>query len=432
MKKFSIIWAGQLVSIIGTSMTRFALIVYVFQETQSPVSTVLVTVVNLIPFIIASFFAGPIIDSYSKKKIMILSDSVAGLCTMLMFFFFVSGGLPFLIVLVCQVISGSAEAFQVPAYTASIANFVDKKNYNKANSMRSFSSYASRLLAPVLAGFVYAFLGMKAIFLIDFSTFVLGIFALVIVKFPYLAMDASSKTRMSYLRSFKETFEQIKKRPGLLHLMYTFVFINLLSGMTYFGILPVFVLAKTDSELIFGWVEFFLGLGGVLGSILVFLLPVPKKKIPLLFVAVMLSYLVGDLVFAVIDTYIAWYIGATLTSICVVFIMATETNIWQNVIEKSLHGRIFALKYMINLISLPIGYLLGGVLAEYLFEPMFMRTSPFTRIFHPLVEQGYGSGMAFMFLLTSVFGILISLYGLSSKNMRNLDLINIDNTREEQ
>ena len=423
MKKFTTIWLGQLVSILGTGMTRFALIVYVFQETTSVISTVLVSVFSLVPFIIASLFSGPIIDRYSRKWIMIFSDLSAGLCTLLLFVFFMQNNLSFAMVLLCQMIAGAAEAFQVPAYTASISTLITKKNYNKANSMRSFSSYASKLLAPILAGFLYSIAGLEVIFIIDFLTFLVGVFALLLVSFPKGKPLEKTYTKQGFLQAYKESFAQIKKVDGLLHLMVVFLIINLLSGITYFGILPAFVMTKTGDNLIFGWVEFFLGFGGILGSLLVFLLPVPKKKTRVLFLALLFSFLLGDLAFAILDSHISWYFAAALTSICVVVIMANETNIWQSKIASSLQGRIFTVKYTINLISLPIGYLIGGVLAEYMFEPIFAAENVLSQFFFPIVERGAGSGMAFMFLLTSIFGILLSIYGLFSSNIRSLDII---------
>ena len=92
-RNFIIFWFSQSVSQLGSSMTSFALIIWSYSRTGSAMSVSLMTFCTWLPYIAASIVAGPVIDRYHKKTIMLLADLLAALCSLTVAALAVSGNL---------------------------------------------------------------------------------------------------------------------------------------------------------------------------------------------------------------------------------------------------------------------------------------------------------------------------------------------------
>ncbi|MDA3847695.1 MAG: MFS transporter [Vallitaleaceae bacterium] len=425
MKKFTILWFGQLVSIMGTGMTRFALILWIYTKTNNVTETALLGFFSLLPFALTSPFAGIIVDKYSRKSVMLIADIGAALGTGLMFTLLILGHLDLWVIYMSSMVAGICEAFQSPAYTASITLMMPEEKYTKANAMRSFSDNASRMLAPMLAGALMVFIGLKGIMIIDLITFFIGTLSLLIIKIPnpakHKAYEIGRITVRSVLRSFSESYTYIRKVPGLMTLVKIFVVINLITGITYYGIFPAYILARTgNDQLILGTVEMLLGLGGVIGAVIVGILKAPKNRVKVIFYSLLISYITGDVALAIGRNVYIWGISTLITSIFIVFAVTSATTIWQVKIAPEIQGRVFAFRQMINILPMTLGYLTGGLLADYIFEPLMKKDVLVVQIVSKLVGTGSGSGMAFMLIITAFLGVLISIFGLFNKKLKQL------------
>ena len=93
MKIFLTIWSGQFFSLIGTGMTRFALLIWAYQQTESPLTVAVLGLASFIPIIVVSPFAGVWTDRIDRRKIMFVADLGAGLMTAGLLLLFSSGRL---------------------------------------------------------------------------------------------------------------------------------------------------------------------------------------------------------------------------------------------------------------------------------------------------------------------------------------------------
>src|SRR5215207_9893580 len=93
MRTFIIVWIGQLVSIIGTRISRFALAIWVWQQTGEATALVLVGVFSGIASTLGSLAAGPLVDRWSRQRVMIVSDLIAGACTLVVLLLYTGGQL---------------------------------------------------------------------------------------------------------------------------------------------------------------------------------------------------------------------------------------------------------------------------------------------------------------------------------------------------
>jgi MFS transporter, DHA3 family, macrolide efflux protein len=420
MKIFTLIWFGQLISIMGTSMTKFAMIIWAYEQVGRATTTALLGFFSILPYVLLSPLAGALVDKYDRKRIMILSDLGSGTVTVMMLILYSLNSLEVWHLFVFEALLGSLEAFQVPAYTAAITMLIPKNKYSRASGMRSFSSWASQILAPILGGFLMIKIGVRGVFLIDITTFIFAVSTIFIVNIPHpeveLGRNESLRSNMVFGMKY------LLKHRGLLWLMLMFAIINLLAGMAYYGILPAMILARShNNKMVLAGVQAALGLGGVIGSLMVSLLGCPKNKIMTMVVTGVGTFILGDFLIGLGTSPYTWNIAAFLSSIFLPFMIAAQNTLWQSKVEPSIQGRVFAAKGMLQLNAMPVGYLLGGFLADYVLEPAMTRGGFIADSFGWMVGTAQGSGMSLIFLFTGILGTLVSLSGYFIKELRNLD-----------
>lgn len=422
-RTFTIIWFGQMVSLLGTAMTRFALLIWAYQQTGEATTLALLGFFSFVPYILVSPFAGILIDRFSRRWIMICADLGAGLMTVLMFGLFMTGNLQIWHLYLAQALAGTFEAFQLPAYTAATTMLVPKEHYARTNGMRSLADSASQVFAPFLAGSLLIWVDLSGVMLFDVVTFLIAVATLLLVRIPQpqKTLEISSRPGSTW-REIGFGFNYILQRRGLLGLLLIFVGINLVAALTYFSVLPALILTRTgNNELSLGVVQFALGIGGVVGGLCVSIWGGPKRQIHSILTGAGISFLLGDFLFAIGQSVPVWAVAAFLASFFIPFIVSANRAIWQAKVAPDVQGRVFSVQGMAQQASMPIGYLLAGPLADHLFEPAMATGGSLAGIFGGIVGVGPGAGMALMFLFTSVLGLVMSLSGYLFRPVRQVE-----------
>lgn len=424
MKVFTLIWFGQLLSIMGTAMSGFALMIWAYEQVGKASTVAFLGFSSILPYVLISPIAGVVVDRFEKKKIMILSDLGAGIVTLVILFLYNTASLQVWHLYLARAISGVFEAFQLPAFSTMITLLIPKDQYTRASGMRSFANWSSTVFAPIFAGALMLVIGIKGILIIDTITFLFAITTLLIVKIT-ISID-SEVTKEKFNNIWDDILfgiHYILKRKGLFWLMNIFVLINFLASATYYGILPAMVLARTNNNrMILASLQSALGIGGVVGSLFVSFRGVPRKKVLTIFIAAGASFLLGDIFLAIDTSVYIWYAAAFLSSFFIPFIMGAESAIWQSKVEPRVQGRVFSMKEMMKMGFMPLGYLFGGLLADYFFEPAMKIGGCMNETFSWIVGSGNGAGMALMFLINGILGFLLCVSSLLNKNVRNLEI----------
>ena len=83
LKTFIILWSTQSLSQLGSAMTSFALTLWVYEKTGSALQTALLSICSYAPYVLMSIFAGALSDKWNKKKFMLVCDTLAALCTVM-------------------------------------------------------------------------------------------------------------------------------------------------------------------------------------------------------------------------------------------------------------------------------------------------------------------------------------------------------------
>src|SRR5512140_3734407 len=184
MTGFVLVWAGQIVSVLASGMTTFAMTIYMYQQTHSATAMAFVQVAYITPFLLMSPIAGVMVDRYNRKLMMMISDIAGGTATLVLCILYFTGHLEYWQIYVTSAIAGIGTTFQWPAYSAAISVMIPKEQYGRANGMMSLIEAGPGVLSPFLAGALIPILKIGGILLADSITFGLAILALAVVFVP--------------------------------------------------------------------------------------------------------------------------------------------------------------------------------------------------------------------------------------------------------
>ena len=404
-------------------MTRFAVMIWAFQVQGTATALALLGFFNCLTYVIASPFAGVLVDRWNRRMVMVFADLGAGLATAFLLAMFLLGRLELWHLYLAVGLVGVFEAFQEPAFSASVSLLVPREDYTRSNAMLGLGKSAARMLSPALAGILLPVAGLGVIMLVDLVTLSLALLGLTMVRIPRpIASQDGRQAGGSFWRELRFGAGYILRRPGLRALLFTFFMINLFGTLTYFAVLSPMILARTGgNETILGWVRTAMGLGGIAGGLVVSAWGWSKNKARIYLVSVTLSFLVCDAMMAISTSAAGWIAAGLLAEFTIAFIVSPYFAIWQEKVPSDIQGRVFSMREMVQVTSQPVGYLAGGLLADYLFEPFMLGGSGWAASLSGLVGSGPGSGMAVMFLFTSLLGAATGLLGLLSPSIRRLD-----------
>jgi MFS family permease len=420
---FHILLFGQSISLLGTGMTRFAVMIWAYEQTRSATALALLGFFTCITYIVASPFAGVLVDRMSRRKVMFLADLSAGLMTALLLIIRVVGELQLWHLYLAVGLAGVFEAFQDPAFTSSISLLVPKDEYTRSNGMLGMGRSVARMLAPIFAGLVQQVWGLNAVLCTDIFTMTLALLGLLMIHIPRAPASAvGMESSGDFWRESRFGTGYIFRQAGLRNLTLSFFMVNLFATLTYFAVLSPMILARTGGdETALGIVRTAMGIGGIMGGVLIVAWKSPRRKARMYLIFTGLSFLICDAGMAISGSVVGWSIAGFLAELTIPFIVSPYFALWQEIVPPDVQGRVFSIREMIQIASQPIGYLLGGLMADRLFEPAMQSNGWFSTLFGGLVGTGPGAGMSSMFLFTAVCGGLLGFIGLLLPSIRQLD-----------
>ncbi len=420
---FTIVWLGQIVSVLASAMSQFGLTIWMFQKTESATALGLMQVFFITPFLIISPIAGVMVDRHNRKMMMMVSDLGAGIATTLILVFQWMGVLEFWHLYFASVIYGLGMAFQWPAYSAAITSMVSKEQYGRANGMMSLIEAGPQVVAPLLAGALLPVIELTGILIVDVATFLLAIGALLIVHIPQPARtEEGAQGQGSVLQEAAYGFKYIFARPSLLGLQMIFFFGNLFMGILFTLVAPM-ILSRTDNNsLMFGSVQTAGAVAGVAGGIIMSAWGGFKRRVHGVLLGWMFSG-VGGAIIGLMGGLPVWIVGIMITSIVSPLVNASNQAIWQAKVAPDVQGRVFSARRLIAWFTNPIAPIIAGTLADYVFEPQMRATTALSQIFGGLVGAGPGAGMGLIIFAAGTLTILAGAAGYFIPVIHNAETI---------
>lgn len=417
---YIILWISQSISQLGSSMTAFALVLWAYGQSGSALSVSLLSFCNYVPYILVSMFVGTFIDGHKKKTVMLVSDSVAAAGSLAVLLLLLTRCLSIWNIYLINAVIGITTAFQQPASAVAVGKLVPKDKISNVSGMNSFSGNLIVVFSPMLAAVLYAAGGLSLILLVDLASFMTAFCVLLFLI--HIPEEIVKKKYTSPFAGLAEGFSFLQKEKGILYIMLTMAFINFFSRLTYENILSPMILARSrGSSIALGIVNACMGIGGIAGGIIVSVKKESRYKASAIYVSAALSFMFGDLVMAAGRNVFWWSAAAVAASIPIPFIMANQNTILYRRVPETMQGRVFAVRNAIQYSTIPVGILLGGYLADYVFEPFMDTGKGLGALMGKIVGTGAGSGMAVMFLCTGLCGFAVSIVSCFQREIRKLN-----------
>ncbi|WP_254564073.1 MFS transporter [Oscillatoria sp. HE19RPO] len=406
MRVFLLVWFGQLISLIGSGLTNFALGVWVYQRTGSVTQFSLILLFALLPSIVASPIAGAMVDRWNRRWCMILSDSGAGITTVAVALLLATGNLQLWHIYLAVSLDSIFKAFQLPAYTASTSLLVPKEQLPRASGMVQSGQACARLVSPLLAGVLLGTIQLQGIIVIDFATFLFALITLLFVRFPDAKTEAFLvEGKTSLWREALEGSTYIFGRPGLLALLIVCAINNFVFGLIEV-LFPPLVLSFT-SVTVLGTIQSLGGVGMMIGSVVMSIWGGPRTLIRGVFGFIFL-YQLCILAFGFRASFALFAVANFLLFFSLPFINGYSDAILLRKVPPAIQGRVFATLQMIAFSCIPLAYVVAGPLADRIFEPLMAADGLLAGSVGKIIGVGPGRGIGLLFITMEIIAIIVT------------------------
>lgn len=415
MKKFLMIWSGELISSIGSGMTAFALSVYVYQTTGSATYVSLITLLAYLPTVLLSPLGGVLADRYDRRLLMIIGDLFSGLGLAYVLWNVQAGSDSMLPICIGVTFNAVFVALLEPSFRATITELLTEEEYARASGMVQIAGNAKFLISPALAGILLAVADIRLILLIDIGTFLITVTTVAIVR---KSVGKAVKTeRQSIGREMRLGFAEINKSKGIRILIILMSFVCFFVGILQTLTSPM-VLAVSNAETV-GIMESLCAVGMLLGSVFIGILGIKKNFSTVLCVAGILSGIFIALT-GVNKSIFVTGAGIFLFFLALPFMNTSADVLIRKNIPNELQGRVWGIISLLSQTGTVLAYALSGVLADYVFEPLLSDNGVFSDSIGALIGTGTGRGIGFMLILSGICIIPAAFAIGRSRSIRSL------------
>ncbi len=420
MRTFFVLWFGQMISIIGSGLTSFALGVWIFQKTGAATPFSITVLMGNLPRILVAPLAGAAADRWNRRRIMILTDSLNALVTLGLVLVVAADALQLWMVYLSAAIFSLCSGFQDPAYSASVAMLVPKDQLGRANGFISLAQSLEMLVSPLLAGFLLVAIGFHGVVLIDFLTFFFAVGTLLLVNIPQPAPSGSGRPSLQALwKDMRFGFDWLRGRPGLIGLLVYFAQVNFF--LNFAAVLTTPLVLSFGNPATLGAVQVAMGAGMLAGSLLMSVWGGSRRRVLTVVGGICMTGL-GFLITA--SRLSAWVIGAGLFFLMLFIPVASASAavIFQSRVPPEVQGRVFSIRSLISTSMMPLAFLISGPLADRVFEPLMRPGGGLAgTLLGAWLGTGAGRGIGVMFLLAGLLVIFSSLLAWANPHIRHLE-----------
>ena len=403
LRDFYILWSTQSISQLGSSITAFALTLWLYEKTGSALSTAALTICTYAPYVLMSIFAGALTDRLDKKKTMLVCDLIAAICTLTIFVLYKTDSLAIWHLYAVNVFSGLMNTVQQPASEVTMTLIVPKDRYQKISGLQNLSRSLVSVLNPLIAAALYSLAGLDIVIAVDLISFVIAFAALAgFIKVPCIA----EKTKEGTLKLAREGLAFLKRTPMVLTLLLFMSGVNLIAS-AFNATLPGYVIPNPrGGSAMYGVVTSAAGVAMIAGSLLVSFMPKPKDRVRVVFITMLISLGSENFILAFSREPALWIISQVIGWILVPVMSTNLEVILRNVVPVDLQGRVYACRNTVQFFTIPIGLFLGGLMVDQVCEP-FMAVHSYSGVLTALFGSGKGSGAAMMMFILGVTGSLL-------------------------
>lgn len=404
LKDFYILWSTQSFSQLGSSLTQFALTLWLYEKTGSALSTAALTICTYAPYVVMSILAGALTDKFDKKRTMLICDALAALGTILVFVLYKTDLLAVCHLYAINALSGLMNTVQQPASEVAYTLIVPKEYYQKTSGLQSLSRSLISIGSPLIASALYGLAGLDAVIAVDLVTFAAAFIALAFfIRIPEISSDW--KTEGNVLALAAEGLRFLKANPLVLYVILFMSGVNFIAS-SFDAVLPALVLPNSrGGNNVLGIVTSCSGIAMVIGSLLVTRLPKPKDRVKVIYLTMLFSLGIENFLLAFSRNPVVWCIGQVIGWMLVPVMSANQNVIMRNSVPVELQGRVYACRNTLQFFTIPLGLLFGGFMVDQICEP-FMSANRSNALLTQLFGIGKGSGASLMMFILGLAGII--------------------------
>ena len=366
-RNFRLFFSGQLVSLIGTWMQNVGQAWLVLELTHSSFKLGVVSALQFAPMLFLSFFAGPLVDYFSKRKIIIVTQTILMLLAFTLAILDFTGVVRYWHVLILATLLGIVNTIDMPARQSFIIEMVGKEDLMNAIAMNSSIFNAARAVGPAIAGLLIGAAGTVLCFFVNGLSFLAVLWGLLLMKFE--SAPASEPRTYHIVEDIKEAMRYIKATPVV---MVTILLVAVISifATNFTVLVPIFARQELHRDAAaFGFLLSSFGVGALIGAVSLAVLSRHGPK-PAVLLGGGMGLSLTLIMIGLQKTYGITALLLVLSGWCMVTFFGMANTTVQLNTEDRLRGRVMSV-YTFTFGGLtPFGSLFAGTVAHWIKAPL--------------------------------------------------------------
>lgn len=416
-RKFLVVWAGQLVSMIGIGLTAFSLGVYAFEKTNTATSVALITLFTFLPSILLRPIGGVLADRFDRRTMMIIGDlgSAAGLIFILVIM--LTADIQLWHIYVGVSCSSIFSALQSPAYKASATDLLDKEQFSKGSGLVQLAESAKFLFSPIIAGILLSITTIEVILIINTGTFLIAILAVLIIR-KNIKVEREDKEESNWMTDIQEGWKEVVTNKGVLLLVLIISLVTFYLGFLETLIGPM-LLSFTDAKTL-GTFQSVSAIGMLISSLCIGIFTMTKKYASVLVMGLIMCGLSFSLLGISANIYFIMIAGFLFLSSLPFVNMSADVLVRKNIANEK-QGRVWGIIGILSQLGFIFAYSLAGFLADHVFNPLMQEGGVLASSVGQIIGTGPGRGIALLFIVAGLFVILLAIVTSRSKLIKSLE-----------
>lgn len=380
--RFFTFWSAQAVSMIGSSLTQFALVWWLTEKTGSATILATSTLVAMLPGIVIGPIAGVLVDRWNRKRVINIADGVSALVAFILALLFWQNLIQVWHIYVAMFVRSVAGSFQFPAVQSSTSLMVPDEQLARVQGLNQMLQGISMIVAPPLGALMLSLMPFASIMAVDIFTALLAIVLVLIIRIPQPQQaDSKPNTLRSVWQDFRQGVQYIFSWPGLIGIMIISSLLNLLLTPA-FSLMPILVTNHLQGGAVqLAWINTTFGVGIIVGGALLGIWGGFKRKITTSMFG-LLGMAIGVLLIGFAPFAGFWWV---ITGSAFVGVMNPITNgpvfaVLQSVVAPEIQGRVFTVIGSMSMLMSPIGLAIAGPLSDRFGVQIWYRVGGFAAL----------------------------------------------------
>lgn len=415
---FYILLVTQAVSLVGSRMTAVALGIWVFTETKAATPLLLASFFAELPGMLAGGLAGVLVDRWDRRWVMVLADAGQAVGTVFLLWSFSAGRFQLWHLYLVSLVQGIFATLQGPAQNSVVTVLVPEANRERANGVREMVFPFASILAPVLSGFLYVWVGVTGVIVVDLATFGIAVGVVAMIQIPRPPQSELGMIGQgSVLGELRAALRFLLGRPALLYYLLYAGFINFMLNGPLELTIPYLLLVSGDERLL-GAVLGIMALGAFTGGLLISLFGHVRPRMTFILTGLTLC---GVMFLFYGTARNPWVLGLVLFLLLLPLPVwgALEKSLLQVKVPADLQGRVFALYEQLALLASTSSFLLTGILVDRILEPAV--GMPGWGVVSGLVGNSPGAGIGLLQVVTGLLILLVTVLMWSWPLIRRME-----------